>query len=168
MPADQREEASKQIRERLFVLHEFGVADAFFVYVSYLTEVATHDLIRRLLADGKTVAVPKLLGTGQMVAVQIGGFDELKESEHGILQPEGERPYRGPIEVCVTPGLAFTDRGERLGYGRAHYDRFLARYKKTLCFALAFECQIAEHIPTESHDRAMDFVVTQSRAIRIS
>ncbi|MCH8046668.1 MAG: 5-formyltetrahydrofolate cyclo-ligase [Planctomycetes bacterium] len=168
MPAARRKEAARQIVEQFLTRRVIQTADAFFVYVSYRDEVTTHDLIRRLLADGKMVAVPKILNTKRMIAIEIGSLDDLVKSEHGMLEPPGELSYHGPIEVCVTPGLAFTESGERLGYGRGYYDRFLARYKKTLCVAPAFECQIVKHIPTEPHDRTMDLIVTESRVIRVS
>jgi len=134
--------------------------------VSYLGEVETHDLIERLLRDGKTVVVPKIVSRRRMIAVKIKGLGELKKGEHGMLEPADQKLYLGPIDVCVTPGLAFTTSGDRLGFGRGYYDRFLARFHRVIRIAPAFECQLVEHIPTDEDDQAMRLIVTEERVIR--
>ncbi|MCH8923669.1 MAG: hypothetical protein IIA67_11055 [Planctomycetes bacterium] len=101
------------------------------MFVSYLNEVATHDLIEQLLDMERTVIVPKLVGRTRMIAVEINGLDELKKGDRGMLEPTGERQYHGPIDVCITPGLAFTTSGDRLGFGHGYYDRFICRRRRT-------------------------------------
>jgi len=166
MSVAKRKKASQQICDRLLALRETAMAEVVFVYVSYLNEVATHDLIEQFLDVGKTVIVPKIVSPTRIIAVEIKGLDELKQGEHGILEPPGERQYRGPIDVCITPGLAFTTSGDRLGFGRGYYDRFLYRFFYTISIALAFECQIVEDISTDKNDRAMGLIVTEKRVIR--
>ena len=166
IPVDQRRQASEQICERLLALHEISSANVLFVYVSYLSEVSTHDLIERLLRDGKTLVVPKIVGYTRMIPVEIKGLGELHKSEHDILEPADQKLYLGPIDVCITPGLAFTIAGDRLGFGHGYYDRFLSRYNRVIRIAPAFECQLVEYVPTDENDQTMRKVVTEKRVIR--
>ncbi len=156
---------SAAIAERLLSLEEFEAARTLFIYVSYLSEVGTYALIEELLACGKTVTVPKVLESPEMSAVQIQDFSDLKPGKFGILEPASNAPFEGGIDLCVTPGLAFTVNGERLGYGRGHYDHFLGGRTETTKIGLAFDEQLVGSIPTDPHDQRMDVVVTDSRVI---
>jgi 5-formyltetrahydrofolate cyclo-ligase len=70
------------------------------------------------------------------------------------------------VDVVVVPGLAFTPDGRRLGQGGGWYDRFLARVRPDcLTIGVAFDAQIVDDLPTESHDVVLDLVVTESGVI---
>ena len=47
------------------------------------------------------------------------------------------------------------------GYGGGYYDRYLQMYKEAVTVGYAFEEQLFDAIPSEAHDRRLDFVVTQ-------
>lgn len=57
------------------------------------------------------------------------------------------------LDILVIPGLAFTERGERLGYGGGYYDRYLPLCPQARLLALAFAEQMLDTLPTEAHDR---------------
>ena len=66
------------------------------------------------------------------------------------------------IEIILTPGLAFTRRGHRLGRGGGYYDRYLAllpatTFKIGICFAT----QVVNSLPIDGHDQHVDAVVTE-------
>lgn len=65
-------------------------------------------------------------------------------------------------DVILVPGLGFSSSGERLGRGKGFYDKYLEG-SKALKIGIAFEVQIEESIPTDSHDIKMDFVVTDQK-----
>src|SRR5262249_46021165 len=102
----------------------------------------------------------------EMVPQQIRAWDELRLGEFGILAPAPGEAFAGAIDVCVCPGVAFTDRGERLGAGRGYYDRYLAAHPPRLAIGFALECQIVPELPIELHDGRMDFVITEKRILR--
>ncbi len=131
----------------------------------------THELVRSLLSSGRAVTVPKLVAIsherGQRIeACQIHRWDELARGAFGILEPRTNDVFSGPIDVCVAPGLAFTEHGDRLGYGRGHYDEFLARRPEMVVVGLAFEHQIVPELPTGPQDRRVHTIVTGQRTIR--
>jgi 5-formyltetrahydrofolate cyclo-ligase len=70
------------------------------------------------------------------------------------------------------PGLAFDERGGRLGRGGGHYDRFLREARRQgggiVALAMAFELQIVADVPREAHDELVDGVVTEARVIGIT
>ena len=165
---DFREAAADKIRVELLDLEVVRGAKNWFVYVSSGSEVGTHDLIRQLLTLGCTVSVPRIVGPDAMIARQIHAWEDLQLGEFGILAPPPGEPFLSAIDVCICPGVAFTERGERLGAGRGFYDRYLAAHPPRVAIGLAFECQLVPELPLELHDRRMDFVITEKRVIQIS
>ena len=108
---------------------------------------------------GKQVALPRVSG-GELSAHWVGGPDDLVCGSFGIWEPAPSTfPTSGEFDVILVPGLAFDVRGGRLGRGKGHYDRFLAA-TKGLRVGVCFDDQIVESVPCESHDIAMDFLVT--------
>ena len=88
--------------------------------------------------------------------------DELAISPWGGLQPDRTGEALIP-DLVVVPLIAFTERGERLGQGGGHYDRWLQAYPQVRAIGLAWDCQIADALPIEDHDRHLDAVVTPTR-----
>jgi 5-formyltetrahydrofolate cyclo-ligase len=89
----------------------------------------------------------------------------------GVLEPNVVTAVKvdtQDIQGLIIPGLAFDLRCHRLGRGRGFYDRALARLNVgTKKIGVAFETQISmEHLPTESFDVPMDWVVTESRVLQ--
>lgn len=157
---------SARIGTRVLALSELEQAKAVFAYVSFGNEVQTHELIRQLLERRKTVAVPLVSGPAKIEPHCIESLDDLAPGQYGILVPQRRRPLEGGAEICITPGVAFTERGDRLGYGAAFYDRYLAEHPGTVAIALGYESQLVPELDRQAHDRPVDVLVTESRVIR--
>ena len=91
-------------------------------------------------------------------------FDEsdLEVGPLGMLQPLADAPVIDP-DVLVVPLVGFTAKGERLGQGGGHYDRWLATRPEVKTIGLAWDCQLVETLPTEPHDQRLDAIVTPTR-----
>ncbi len=135
-----------------------------FVYVSFGDEVETHGLIRALLERGESVAVPRIIDRGEMVAQRIDGIEELMPARYGIPAPVREGSIVEPAR-CVLPCVAVTTTEARLGMGGGYYDRYLATRPVLPTVVLAFDEQVIDHVPTEPHDRPVDRVVTPTRTM---
>jgi 5-formyltetrahydrofolate cyclo-ligase len=57
--------------------------------------------------------------------------------------------------------------GQRLGYGRGFYDRFLAN-RNTATIALAYSKSILKNIPSSDGDIRIQWVVTEDEVIGTS
>lgn len=166
LPEAMRIEASRLIRSRLLALPVVQEAHSLFIFISYSSEVDTHPLISTLLEAGRRVAAPKIVDKTTMLAVPIRSWEELQPDRMGILTPTGNTPDDGPFNVAVTPGVAFTEAGERLGYGRGYYDRWFSRHSVDTKIAVCFEEQIVAAVPTDETDLPVDLIVTEKRIIR--
>jgi len=161
MSSQQRETEQKDIDEQAFaIIKKRGFVVS--IYVSQSWEVATLALIDRGLELGLLVCCPKVFGLGEMRHFQIESRSDLKASKVGILEPkvEAER-FIDPmdIDLVFVPGLGFTPKGDRLGYGGGYYDRFLSQtngYK----IGLSFRNQLMPSLPVETHDVQLNCVLS--------
>ena len=156
---------SQEIEERLFSLSKFKSACAVVFFASFRSEVETGPMIRRALASGKRVILPKVKGK-ELELFEIKNFDkDVSPGAWGIPEPRESRPVRlDQVDVIVVPGAAFDELGNRLGYGAGFYDRLLSEFSK-LTIAVAFEVQIVSKIPADQHDVPVRKIVTEKRVI---
>ena len=139
-----------------------GMRRTFFIYLSFSLEAPTDKLIERLKEDGHTVCAPRI-ENGEMVAVLHS--EELTLSSYGIREPVGGR-YEGNIDFAVVPFLAVDRQGNRLGYGKGYYDRFLKNSNaKRVAYGYGF--QILNGVPHEEWDEKMDIIVTDEEIIKV-
>lgn len=67
------------------------------------------------------------------------------------------------IALALVPGRAFDKKGNRIGRGGGTFDRILADLDCPK-FGIAFDCQIVDDIPADSHDIRMDGILSASKA----
>lgn len=72
----------------------------------------------------------------------------------GIPAPKRSQALVTPqeLDLLIVPGVAFTAKGERLGYGGGYYDRYIPRCPQAKLLACAFREQLVAHLPTGPHD----------------
>lgn len=160
---------SAAIAGRLQGLPEFREASMVLSYVSAKdNEADTHGIISELLSESREVWVPRVAPARRLDWLQLRDWAELAPARFGMLEPAGGAPEPLPPPadaVCLTPGIAFTREGYRIGYGGGYFDRFLAGFSGT-AIGLAFECQLLDTFPREEYDRRVDLVVTESAVYR--
>lgn len=155
---EQIESASLDLTEQFCSHSLYKEAKTIFAYLSYNQEVRTDPLIRRAWADGKSVAVPKIIND-EMVFLRLAEGDPIAEGYKGIPEPVKEIPLHDPTALVLLPGLAFDPQGHRLGYGGGFYDRFLSAEPHPT-IALCFDFQMYDHLDTENHDIPADVVLS--------
>lgn len=160
-------EAEKQAMDEAICEHMLEVfgknRQSVYCYVSYGTEIDTRNLIRTLLRQGVSVAVPRVDDTeeNRMNFYWITGMEDLTAGYRGIPEPGMHCRKADDRQAPVfTPGLAFTKDGARLGYGGGYYDRFFAGEPEHLRIAAAYPFQILDTLPTESTDFRVQKIVT--------
>ena len=159
--AEERVRLAGEIEARLFSLPVVERATSIMLFASFGSEVPTAGMIERSLREGRRVLLP-CLEEGEIHAAVAGA---MVSSGHGPLEPaEGIEVQPSEIDVVVTPGLAFDHRGNRMGYGGGHYDRFLARFERT-SIGIGFHVQMIESVPAGAEDRRVDVVVTDQETV---
>ena len=158
-----REELSKKIAKNLFDFYEYQKAESLFIFVSFRSEVNTEEIIEKSLADGKIVAIPKIYGN-KMKAIRIKSLKGLERNPMGILEPKDDEEYY-KIDLSLTPGLAFSKDGYRLGYGGGYYDKFFEK-NDSLRVGLGFEIQKTDSLPHRSFDKKLDYLITEKEIIK--
>ncbi len=134
-----------------------------FVYLSFSSEADTDRLIETLLRLGYEVYCPKTEGE-EMSAVRYG--EDFTLSAFGTREPVGDKLETAPDYVIV-PLLAMDKAGNRLGYGKGFYDRYLRKYPQSLRIGYAFHRQIVREIPHSDEDEKLQYLVTENGIIRI-
>jgi 5-formyltetrahydrofolate cyclo-ligase len=167
----ERTEKSKAILGKLSEFANFLEARIVLFYMSHKSEVDTGSMIRKAFALEKVVALP-LIDTehGEILPLKIDNVNlDTEPGYRGIREPIPQRCKQIPVQhinLAIIPGVAFDERGGRIGYGTGFYDRFIPQFDiTTRKVALAFECQIVPQIPMEPHDRYIDIIITEKRII---
>jgi len=143
----------------------FNEACIIHIFLPILDEPETRKIIEFSWKSGKQIVVPCVLpNKPELFHSRLNSFEDLRPGALGVLEPSPEQriaftPDR--FDLVIVPGVAFDRLGGRLGYGKGYYDRFL---DQTLAFrlALAFDFQLLQSVPTETHDVPMDGILTES------
>ncbi len=159
------------IEDRLFEFANFLEAKIVLLYVSGDNEVQTKNIIKRAHSYNKIVVLPAFdPKTFEMELMKVDKFaQELKPGPRGVPEPDAARSKIVPIDridITIIPGIAFDEKGGRIGTGRGYYDRLIPKLAiTTRKVALTLEDQIIPQIPMESHDKHVDIIITEKRII---
>lgn len=167
--ADKMAGWSAEIVEKLW--QQIGESRVVMAYWPLPDEVDVRPLIDRLVAEGRTVVLPKVTGDETMELRRYTSQADLSEGAFHILEPVGE-PFVDyeQIDVALVPGVAFDAAGHRLGRGRGYYDRFLAEhlaprtsylvprpsYLVPRLIGVCFPFQRVAVVPVDAHDVVLD------------
>jgi 5-formyltetrahydrofolate cyclo-ligase len=118
-------------------------------------------LMLKWRAAGIMVALPVVIAPGQPLVFRVWSPEsKLEPDQYGIPTPT-DGPLVTP-NILLLPGNAFDDAGYRLGYGGGFFDRTLAvMTPRPLVIGLCFENARIADLKPESHDQAVDVVVTE-------
>lgn len=153
---------SREIAQKVFELKEWRQAKTIGITIAVHPEPETKFIIEQAWLEGKRVAVPKCIPSSKALDFRyITSFSELETVYFGLKEPvlTTELASKEDLSLLIVPGLAFTRKGYRLGFGGGYYDRFLTDYKGNL-FSLAFELQLMEYLPIEDHDIPVSKIIT--------
>ena len=171
MPENERAEKTRAIENRLFEFANFLEAKIALLYVNSENEVQTENIIKRSYQYNKIVVLPSFdPGKFEMSLMKVDHFAKnLVPGPRNVLEPDATRCKAVPMEridIAIIPGLAFDEKGGRIGTGRGYYDRLIPKLAiTTRKVALTLEEQIVAQIPMESHDKHVDIIITDKRII---
>ena len=171
MPADEFQLKTEAIRKRLFEFANFLEANIVLLYVNGPGETQSEEIIQRSYDYGKIVVLPAFNPEKHTTILRKVDrpASELIPGARGVKEPDPKKCKKVPIkciDIAIVPGIAFDEKGGRIGTGRGYYDRLIPRLPiTTRKVALTMEAQIIPQIPMESHDRYVDIIITEKRVI---
>lgn len=158
------EQRSFEIAKKLFETKEWKQAKMIGITVSIFPEVDTFFIIRMAWLEGKFVAVPKCIPEKRLLSFRLlSKFTELEKGYANLYEPVESKTLAvepEQLSLVIVPGLAFSKKGYRLGFGGGYYDRFLENFHGDF-LSLSFESQIVTEIPTEPHDIRIGKIITE-------
>ncbi|HPA14657.1 MAG TPA: 5-formyltetrahydrofolate cyclo-ligase [Desulfobacterales bacterium] len=163
-------EKTKKLETRLFEFANFLEAKIVLLYMNGPNEVDTQNILKKCLEFNKIVVLPAFDPEKYRIKLRkVDNDADLKQGLKGILEPDPDHCKIVPIQsidIAIMPGIAFDEKGGRLGSGEGYYDRLVPKLSiTTRKVALAFECQIIQQVPMESHDKHVDIIITEERTI---
>lgn len=166
----QLEDLSLQIANRSLELPIWGHSFFhLFLSIPEKKEVDTEPLLHILQGKDKNVVLSKSdFQTHRLTNYLLTDSTVIKRNEWGIPEPQGGIEIAPEqIEVVFIPLLAFDLKGQRVGYGKGFYDRFLSACTvNTLKVGLSF-FEPEQEIPgILSSDVPLDFCVTPGKIHR--
>lgn len=156
---------SAKVMSKIAALPQFANAKTVLLYWSMPDEVQTHEFAERWY-QSKRILLPCVAGDTLVLKVYQGQQLMHKGEQFGIEEPLGE-PFTqwDDIDIVLVPGVAFDRHRNRMGRGRGFYDRLLASLPHALKIGIAFDFQLRDEIPVETHDIAMDLIVAENETI---
>jgi len=162
-----RREASARITARLLTLAAYRDARTVMAYVTFGAEFDTGAFIADLRARGKALVLPRVDRAARALKLHAvrDPERELAPGVWGIREPRPDvcaEVAPAAVDFVLVPGVAFTPRCERLGYGGGFYDRLIRGFapRPSLVVA-AYSLQVVQEIPMTPSDELVDRVVTE-------
>ncbi len=134
-----------------------------FLPIARLREINTEYLLSILSGKDKHILLSKSNFEEQSMAhYLLTDSTRLVENIYGIPEPlNGIEISSKKIDVVFIPLLAFDKQGNRVGYGKGFYDRFLASCKPDVMkVGLSFFEPESEIIKKDIHDINLDYCIT--------
>ena len=140
-----------------------------FLAIEEQKEVNTNYILNILSGKDKNILISKSdFKTGNMTHFLLTDSTLIKKNDYNIPEPiDGIEISTDKIEVVFIPLLAFDKTGNRVGYGKGFYDRFLANCKpETVKVGLSFFDAEDEINDTHEGDVRLDYCVTTERVYK--
>jgi len=159
------------IEDQLFDFANFREAETTLLYINHPHEVDTKSILKRCSESTKEIILPLFGAENNGTKLyKISDIEkDLKPGPNNILQPDPDRCKPVPIDavdIAIIPGIAFDEKGGRLGIGSGRYDKIISKLPATARkVACATEDQMTQLVPMESHDKYVDIIITDQRII---
>lgn len=161
------EDKSLAIANRLLQL---GVWDKtyyhLFLSIEEQKEIDTEFILQILAGKDKEIVVSKSdFNTLEMTHYLLTDNTKFKKNEYNIPEPvDGLEVPVTKIDVVFVPLLAFDVKGNRVGYGKGFYDKFLSQCKPdTIKIGLSFFETEDKIDDISENDIQLDFCVTPNK-----
>lgn len=154
----------------------FGLPDAscplrVATYAAMRQEADLSLLCQELAEKGAKLYYPAISGRGSSARLVFGLQPELSRPENFLVPghfgvpeppPESWLSELPELDILFLPGLAFDRTGNRLGWGRAFYDRVIPDLPgRPVRVGVCHSFQVLDRpVPCGSHDQPVNFILT--------
>lgn len=137
-----------------------------FLAIEEQKEINTDYILNILSGKDKNILIAKSnFKTGNMKHFLLTDNTVIKKNSYNIPEPvDGIEISNEKIDVVFIPLLAFDKKGNRVGYGKGFYDRFLSNCKpETIKIGLSFFEAETEISNVFESDIKLDYCVTPEK-----
>ena len=140
-----------------------------FMGVNKLKEINTSFIISILQGRDKNIIIPKVISGEHLDHYLLTDSTKLKQNLWNILEPvNGIKVEPNEIQVVFVPLLAYDLYGNRVGYGKGYYDKFLAQCgEKCIKIGLSF-FEPVKKILSSSQDIKLNYCVTPNKIYKFN
>lgn len=155
----EKENLDKVIVAKINLNSQINKAETILVYISHKNEVDIIDYINHNISK-KNIVLPRV-NKNNLDLYAIETLDDLEVGAFGIMEPKTSCKPIEPsnIDLAFIPGIAFDKKRHRIGFGKGFYDQ-LSKNLDCQKIGLAYDFQIVDEIPFESHDLPVDLIIT--------
>lgn len=133
-------------------------------------EFSTKNIVTLARNQGKQIVVPITFSNRQMRFAYWNPQTEFRKNPFGIEEPiDPIWVNEEEIDLVIVPGLAYSKKGERLGFGGGYYDCFLSQGKYDTV-SLAYMEQVYETAlwDVEKFDIPVEWLITIEGVIHVN
>ena len=137
-----------------------------FLTIEEQKEIDTEFILQILAGKDKEIVVAKTdFNLIQMTHYLLTDNTKFRKNEYNIPEPvDGIEVPVSKIDVVFVPLLAFDTKGNRVGYGKGFYDKFLSQCQpKTIKIGLSFFEAEEEIEDVYTDDIRLDYCVTPNK-----
>jgi len=158
VPAEEKLRKSLQVFSLLELRPYFDKCKRILAYWSMPDEVQTRDFIMKWSAT-KQFYLPVVKNDMLEIIPFQSENDLLSGAAFGIMEPQGN-PITdlALIDLVIVPGVAFDFTMNRLGRGKAYYDKLL-KDVNAMKTGVCFDFQMVDNVPADVYDVKMDDVI---------
>ncbi len=170
LSVDQADDFSLAIANRLLQLDIWDKSFYhIFLSIEEQKEINTEYILNILAGKDKNIVISKSnFENISLTHYLLTDSTRIKKNHYNIPEPiDGIEINSSQIEVVFVPLLAFDNTGNRVGYGKGFYDRFLSECKpETIKIGLSFFEVEEEVFETDDNDVSLDYCVTPDRVFQ--
>lgn len=160
-------QASSKICKHIINFDKFQSSEYIACYYPFKNEVNTLSLIKD---KTKKFLFPKVVkGSKKLRFYHIDSLEQFKVGTFGVMEPSSSLQIVDidKIDMFITPGVAFSKRGERIGYGGGYYDTSLSYMRPdSITIGACLDIQIISDGFSDEWDIKLKYLVSESAIIK--
>ena len=167
----ERAKSTEQLTAQLESLAEKLDVNYLAAYLSTPNEPATRDFLAWACGRGIRVILPISRADGLLDWAPYDASDETQDVA-GMPAPTSEllNPMAiNDVGLIIIPAATVDRTGMRMGWGQGYFDKTLGSMEKSPpVYAVIFDDELVDSVPSEVHDKRVNGVVTPSGIVQFS